>query len=125
MSDSFRFVGSYSSAPLFGVQSAFPTISAPIDESMQLAKRFTDTLLLETEGPIAVSLAGLTDVNLIVVKAVGGPIELSITTTLGVALIPVESFFMLFSFTTGITAITVERSPGVETYVEVFMGQSA
>jgi hypothetical protein len=127
MSDSFKLTGNYASQPLMGVMSAFPSICAPIDEAIQLSKRYVDTVQLDTDGVTSVNLGGMDEANLIVLKCVGGPIELTLVSGLGTAVIPVNSFFVVFSIEEGegFTAISLERSPGVETFVEIFIGKSA
>jgi hypothetical protein len=101
-------------------------VSAAIDERMQLANEVVSQITLDSEGAVALPLGSLAGVNLIVLKVAGEPVTVSITSSEGTSqVIPVDTFFTLYSRSVDITAIEVTRTPGALTLVKYFLGEKA
>lgn len=126
MADALRLTGSYSTTPYVGVRSGIPSVESPIDERVILVNKTIGQYDLTVDTPVPVDLSGLTQVNVLFVKAIGGKIRLRLTSADGSQqAIPVDSFFALISLSTAITAIDLTRTPGTVTTVDIFMGQRA
>lgn len=126
MSDQFNLSGSYQTQPLGGISSGNPTLVAPINESMILTEKSLDTLMLTVDTPVAVSFGGVTNANAIVMRAVGGPVTVRLTSAAGATQsVPMDEYFSVLTSTVPVTAIDLTRSPGVLTTVTVFLGQKA
>ena len=126
MASLFSLQGTYTAAPSSGSPSADPLITAPINEGMTLANEVVSQMTLSTDGPIALPFCGLDAVNLLVFKCVGGKITVRLTSADGSAqAFPVDSFLVLTSASTDITAIELERNPATTTVVRYFLGQKA
>ena len=126
MADLFSLQGSYTATPSSGSPSADPLITAPINEQMTLETELASQIMLTVDGPVSLPFGGLTGVNALIVKCVGGKITVRLTSADGAAqAFPVDSFLALTSANTDITAITVERTPATQTVVKYFLGQKA
>lgn len=124
MADLFAIQGSYSATPGSGSPSADPIITAPLDEKLMLSTEVASQVTLTSDTPVSLSLGGLSAVNALVIKALGGKIRVQLTSEDGVLQsIPVDSFLALTSISTNITNVTVTRSPAVTTVVKYFLGQ--
>lgn len=89
-----------------------------------LATEVASQVTLTSDDPVSLSLGGLSAVNALIIKAVGGKIRVQISSSDGVQQsVPVDSFLALVSASTNITAITVTRTPAVATVVKYFLGQ--
>ena len=78
------------------------------------------TLTVDTAVVVPLPIGGA---NVVVLNVSTGPEGVVTLTTGGVAkAVPVDSFFSLFTRTTPITALTLTRTPGAATTVEVFLG---
>lgn len=126
MADLFSLQGSYTAAPAGGSPSADPMITAPINENMTLGTETASQITLNVDGPVSLPFGGLSVVNALVIKCVGGKITVRITSSDGsTQAIPVDSFLALTSSTVDITAIEVERVPATQTIVKYFLGEKA
>lgn len=124
MSDTFRLQGNYSSTPLLGNPSGQPVVSSPIAETAQIINRELGQYTLTADTPQAVGFGGCSEVNVLVIKAIGGKIRVRITSADGTTQsVPVDSFLCLISLTEPITAIDITRTPATETIVTTFLGQ--
>ncbi len=124
MADTFRITGQWSTSPILGTSSAIPAFDAPIDEIVQIIRKNTDDLTLTVDTPVVVSLGGLTNVHVLVIKTIGGKIQLRVTSADGsTQAFPVDTFLMLITQSVPITAIDVTRVANTETQVHVFMGE--
>ena len=124
MADTFRLQGSFATTPLIGLPSGFPSLTGPITEITQLDNKATTQYLLTTDLVQTVDLCGLASVAVLIVKVVGGKVRMRVTSTDGtLQAIPIDGFFALLSLSVPITAIDLLRSPGVETTVQLFMGE--
>lgn len=126
MADLFAISGSYTATPASGSPSADPLITAPLDEKLMLATELASQITLNSDGPTSLPFGGLSAVNALILKTVGGKITVTITSADGTAqAVPVDSFLALVSSSADITAIEVERVPAVQTVVKYFLGQKA
>lgn len=122
--DTFRLTGTWGTSPILGQPSAIPSFDAPIDEIIQITKKNQDDLTLTVDSPVVVSLGGLTNVHVLVIKTVGGKIAVRLTSTDGsTQSVPVDTFLALITLSVPITAIDVTRVAGIETQVHIFMGE--
>lgn len=127
MSDVFKVHGDYESKPSGSSASGAPTISAPIDESVALAKApLMQEFSLESDSVQVVSLGALSQANVLVIKTVGGKVRARITSADGTTQsIPVDSFLLLISESVPITAVDIMRVSGVTTIAKVLLGQKS
>jgi hypothetical protein len=127
MTDFLQFTGTLQSTPTDPSASAQPSVLAQIAESLVL-KRLSDPgqYDLTADAAVPISLGAIANVNVLMVKVTGGPVTLRVTSAAGATQsIPVDSFFYVMTGTVPITAIDVTRSPGVETFVDVILGEAA
>ena len=126
MSDIFAITGSYSATPASGTPSADPIITAALDERLMLATEQYSQLTLTSDTPVALPLGGLSSINALIVKCVGGKVRVRITSADGSQqAVPVDTFLALISASVPMTAVDVTRTPGVQTIVRYFLGQKA
>lgn len=126
MSSSFALIGSYTATPSGAYPSGDPMVTASLDERMSLSNESVSQLVLDSEGFQSLPLCALDSVNLIVLKVLGNPVTVRLTSSAGVTqAVPVDSFFTLFSRGSNITAIDVARTPGSLTTIKYFLGQKA
>lgn len=124
MADLFSIQGSYSAVPGSGSPSADPLITAPLDEKLMLSTEVASQITLTDDDTVTLSMGGLSVVNAVVIKTVGGKVRVQISSSDGLLQsIPVDSFFALVTSSVNITAITVTRTPAVPTVVKYFLGQ--
>ncbi len=103
-----------------------PDIPAPIEERLRLSKKHYDEMSLSADAFVAVALGGLSNVHVLVVKVPGGRVTLRLTSAAGSQqLVPCEELVVLVSKTVPLTAIDVQRAPGVTTTVRLFLGEKA
>lgn len=120
----FQLLGTYSAEPLVPAPSFAPAVGTSFDTRVQLSKKHVDELSLSADPFQAVSLGGLSGVNVLIVSIPGGRATLRVTSAAGSQqLLPVEELLILCSFTVPLTAIDVQRVAGVATEVQVFLGQ--
>ena len=126
MADVFALTGAWTLTPASGYPSLDPSVSTTIDETVQLIAKQVGDLTLASDSPIAVDFGGVTNANVVVLKAIGGPCVLSVTWANGTSqTIPFDSAFINISLTNPITAMTITRQPATLTYVRVMLGQQA
>ena len=127
MAYQFVLSGGYTTTPLSGVPSFDPNIDAPIDEPVQLVRKAVDTIELDVDTAIPINFGGLTDANVVILKAVGGgSVKGRFTSADGTQqAIPFDTFFILMSMTNPITAIDLTRTPATPTTVLVFLGEES
>lgn len=83
-------------------------------------------LTLTNDSPALLPLGGLSSINTLIVKCVGGKVRVRITSADGSQqAVPVDTFLALISASVQITAVDVTRTPGVQTIVRYFLGQKA
>ena len=126
MSAIFRLNGSYISTPSSGNPSGQPSVNTHIDEVVGLVRQAVSSVSLSSDSPASVDLCGLTNINVLMLKAVGGKVTVDITSADGTdQSIPVDSFLALTTQTVPITAITLTRVAGRATTVSLFLGERA
>lgn len=124
MASLFSLTGTYAAYPSAGSPSADPTITAPIDERVNLDLELASQLTLTADAPVALPFGGLTGASVVVVKSVGGPVVLRLTSAEGaLQRVPVDTFVVLMSTGTPYTAIDVTRSPGSLTTIKFYLGE--
>lgn len=127
MADTLRIEGSLETTPLLGVTSGAPTITIPIDTTLQLIRKATAEYTLEDDTVTDVELGQLDNVQVLSITVIGSKVRVRITSTDGATQsIPVDDSLMLVCQSVPITAIDLTRTAsGVETTVLVFMGQTS
>jgi hypothetical protein len=127
ISSAFALVGSWTSTPNIGFPSGFAVNATPLNEIQQFIEQTgPQSYELDSDSPQAVAFGGVTGATVLIVKAVGGSVKVTITSSAGSSqVIPVDSFLLIMTdSTTPITAVSLTRSPGVVTTCSVFLGQS-
>lgn len=123
MSALFQLSGSYSVTPVDGSDAA-PEVGRTFDERVSLTRQAVGTYDLSGDAAVVVDLGGLTQVNVLIVKAVGGKVTVRLTSADGTTQsVPVDSFLALVDRTVPITAIDLTRTPSNSTRVQVFLGE--
>jgi hypothetical protein len=93
---------------------------------MQLSNQLTSMCALTNDSEKMLPLGCVDEVNVLVIKAVGGKVRVRITSADGSSqAVPVDSFLALTTYSVGITAVGVTRTPAVPTTVRFFLGQKA
>jgi len=123
MASLFKLRGEWSTHPLTGPFSGDPSLSACLDETTSLSSQENGVYDLQVDTPVPVSFGGVTGATVLIVKAVGGEVNVTITTASGTSVIPVDGFLALLDASVPITAVTLTRPVGVEVIVKVFLGQ--
>jgi hypothetical protein len=125
VADTFTLSGSYESKPAsVGSASGAASISAPIDEVVQLETRTQVELTLTSDSAVAVSIPGASNINVVVIRTVGGKVKARISSSDGATQsVPVDPFMALITESVNITALDVTRVAGQETTVQVFLGE--
>lgn len=127
MYDIFRLQGTYSSEPSSAsCGSTAATVYGLLSEVVGLTNKSVWASTLAADAPAAVNLGGLSNVHVLVLRAVGGKVRVRLTSTDGSQQsVPVDGLLVVVSLSVPITAIDVTRVAGVETQVDVFMGERA
>ncbi len=127
MADSFLLSGSYTTTPLGGTPSFAPNIDALIDEPAQLEKKQVADIDLTVDTEVAIAFGGVTNANIVILKAVGGgTVTARITSSKGANQdIPFDTYLILMSMNAPVTAIGLVRTPATLTTVRVFLGEES
>lgn len=114
-------------APSQGPVSGLATVAFQASERVLLARRAIFSLTLDGDAPVTVDLAGLDHVDVLGVRiADGAKVTLALTSSEGAAQeVPCDSFVWLSNVASPFTVITLTRTAGAETTVELFLGQRA
>lgn len=124
MSESFALTATLESKPLVGNPSGQPSVILPINEKVTLERSLVTTLELTSDSPVIVNLGPITNVNVLMVRAVGSKVRLRVTSADGTnQAIPVDPVVTLINRTIPITAVEVMRTPTYDTTVFVFLGE--
>ncbi len=109
---------------LLGPVSGLASVAVPLLESLALAQFSNLSLTLASDAALVVPLGGMTAVNVLIVKPIGAKVRVRVTSADGsTQAVPVDSLLVLLADSVPLTAIDVMRVSGVETAVEVFLGQ--
>lgn len=122
--DVFELTGSYSATPASGSdpEETADVIKA-LAESLLLKGKLVARYALASDSVQTVSLGGLTNVHVLILKT-SGKVRTRLTSTDGSSqAIPVDSFLALVTESVAITAIDLTRVTGVDTVVQVFLGE--
>jgi hypothetical protein len=126
MADSFKLLGSYETTPLGQPLSFAPGVIAQINEGKTLKVSHTDTVTLDTDSPVSVSFGGVVNANIVILKAIGGKVRARITSSEGSAqAVPFDTYWILMSDTSPVTAFDLTRVAGTLTTVRVFLGEKS
>ena len=126
MADVFELSGTYGTSTGGVAVSAVPEVSAPISEKLSLIRKAISRITLSTDVAVAIDLSGLTQINVLIIKTIGGKVMARITSADGsTQAVPVDSFFAIISSSVPITAVDLTRVVGTSTTVEVFLGEKA
>jgi hypothetical protein len=125
MAAQFTLNGSYQSLPLDGSPSFSASIIAQINETTTIGKQVAQTIELASDSPEAVAFGDVVGASVVVIKAIGGKIRVRVTSADGSQqAVPCDSFIILMSETVPVTAIDLTRTTGVNTTVQVFLGET-
>lgn len=126
MADNFSLTGSYSSVPFSPADSADFEVLSQIEEKLVLSSKVAAGIDLAADGPQSIVITPLTEVNVLVLKVTSGmKVDAAISSVDGsLQVIPVDGLLFLITQDTPITAIALTRTPGVDTNVRVFLGQT-
>jgi len=105
-----------------------PPIPIPILEVVGLSKKHYDEVSLTDNNPLAVSFGGLSEVNVLCMRAEGGKVRLRVTSADGaVQSIPLDPLGILLSLSVPITALDLTRAAtvGNTVTVKIFLAQKA
>jgi hypothetical protein len=129
MADTLTLTGTLQTAPTNPSASGLTAVVCAISEAMTLAtKGIPGEYDLTSDSPQSVSFGALAHINVLQVKVNGGgpAVTVTVTSAAGTSQAwPCDSFLYLESQSVNITAVTLTRPPGVETFVDVFIGQAA
>jgi len=124
VADVFRLEGSYQTQPTSGNLSGNPSVDALISERVGIKNKAIAVYNLTSDSPVSVSLAGMSGINVLMLKTVGGKVRVRLTSADGAQqAIPVDSFIALIDLTVPITAIDLTRNPATSTTVQLFLGE--
>lgn len=125
MADQFAFTGSFDLTPLGGDTSFQPSFSTPINETSVLKAKRLDDVTLTSDSPTAVAFGGVVNANIVSLKC-DNKVTALITSADGTSqAVPVDPYFVLQSRSVPVTAISLTRVAGIETRVEVSLGEIA
>jgi len=128
MADTLTLTGTLQTAPTNPSASGLTGVVSQLAEALTLqTKGIPGEYDLTSDSPQSVSFGALPVVNVLWVKVNGGgPVTVSVTSAAGTSQAwPVDSFLCLFTQRVNITAVTLTRPAGVESFVDVFIGQAA
>jgi hypothetical protein len=120
--------GNVQITPLSTYNSGSGIVPFPLYELVALSKRHLDEVLLSTNAVTSISLGGLTEVNVLILRTTGGKVRARVTTSDGTEqAIPVSPLLVSLTGAVGITAIDVMRDNTLtnEVRVEILLGQKA
>jgi hypothetical protein len=127
MADAFALTGSYTTTPNTGAPSLLAGLGAPIDEEFQISeKALVAGLDLSVDSAVVIPFGSVTNANIVIIKSPVNKVKARLTSADGsVQAIPVDGVLILISQTVPFTALDLTRLPGVDTVVDVFLGQIA
>jgi hypothetical protein len=91
---------------------------------VQLETRTQVELTLTSDAAVAVSIPGASNINVVVIRTVGGKVKARISSSDGATqAVPVDPYMSLITESVNITALDVTRVAGQETNVQIFLGE--
>lgn len=128
MAKLFTLSGSWTVAPPGSVASGVISAAVQLDERLSVGdESFGSPVTLSSDAPVSVPVPASGGAAVLCLKVTSGAeIVARITTAAGTTqIVPVDSFLLLESRTSPITALTLTRTPATATTVEVFLGAQA
>lgn len=133
MADTYHLTAEAETGPVAGgsLSSGSANVGIPVDVSLVLTASVARSYELISDAPVTVDLPGPTSdnpdapqANVLHVQVSGPRVKATITTADGTAqVVPVDSLLILHTTTIApITALTLTRTPGNDTFVSVFAG---
>jgi hypothetical protein len=133
VADAYTFIADATVAPISGgFSSGIAALDVPLNEALTLSVKSSQVVELISDAAATVQLPGPTSTNpsaplanVVVIKVVGPRVKAAITTADGASqIVPVDPLFVLHTTTVSpITALTLTRTPGNDTFVHLFLGQ--
>jgi len=124
MAEVARLQGSLTSTPTY-LLNGQARVTIPLDVSLSCANSVSTTVNLTTDDPYVLSLGALANVNVLMIRAVGGKIRVRVTSSDGAQQAIPTDFLLLFTGAVNITAVDLTRTAGTSTAVSVYMGDKA
>ncbi len=116
--------GSIVLAPTNGAQDGVPAPTIPLTSSMPLVRYEGGSPYdLNSDSPRAVALGACTQINYVHIRVYGGYVLVTLVSTFGTAVIPVEGELEIRSDTIPYTSLTLQRPTGVQVIVHVLIGE--
>ncbi len=126
MAETLSFTGSICINPAVGFPSGQTGLETPICQQMALVGTFQNNYTLSSDSPVTVTFGGLASAAFWFVQVLGGEVNVTVTSGAGAAqVIPVDSTQLGFSRSVPLTAMTLTRTPGTSSIVNVILGQAA
>jgi len=128
MAATLTLTGTLLATPLTASGSGDAPLPIPLQEIFALSKKHYDEVTLTDGNPLVVNLGGLSEVNVLFVRATGGKVRLRVTSSDGaLQAIPVDPFHLTLTKSVGITAFDLTRDPAISNpvTVRIFLGQKA
>lgn len=118
-------LGSRRAVPMSSDDDGIGTLLLPRDQSTVFEQvTYSGDFDLTDDNSLAINLGACRDqFHWCSVRVKGGACKLSLTSDLGTAVIPVEPAFEVRADNHPFTAISVQRFPGIEVTVNVFLGK--
>ena len=127
MADVFRLSGEYSALTQLretGVP-APPEVLAPVQSSLYLQDKLVSHYSLTSDAPVSVSLGSLAGAHVVIIQSTG-KVRARLTSGDGAAqAIPVDPLLIQIASAAPVTAIDLTRLAGVNTEVDIFLGERA
>jgi hypothetical protein len=125
MTDLFRLFGGYETTPQTGAQaSGDPQVNATLDERLTIDNKTQINIVLDSDDPHDVPLGGLESVHVLIMRAVGGKVTVTVSSDDGDdQVFPVDPLLIVESRSVPFTAISLSRVTGIPTTVKVFMAE--
>ena len=124
MAEVARLQGSLTSTPTY-LPNGQARVTIPLDVSLSCANSLSTTVYLTPDDPYTLSLGALANVNVLMIRAVGGKIRVRVTSSDGSQQAIPTDFLLLFTGAVNITALDLTRTAGTSTVVSVYMGDKA
>jgi hypothetical protein len=126
LADSFKLLGSYDLNPLTAPLSFAQVQSAPINEAMTVKATMWTEMNLILDPAYTVNFGGVTNAHIVILKSTNGKVLATITTADGTSqVVPFDTYWILMSEASPVTALTLTRVAGVETTVRIFLAEQA
>jgi len=126
VADSFKLTGSYDVTPLTAPLSFAQIQSAPINEALTIKASMVTEMDLILDPAYTVNFGGVVNAHIVILKSTNGKVLATLTTADGTAqVVPFDTYWILMSEASPVTALTLTRVAGVETTVRVYLAEQA